>query len=142
MPNVYRPADGGVEPGKTRLLAVTGQGTMFEGEKGRRIREVTDGTAYTIMMVQVAPQNAVYWTQPDDWELGSNATQGLNDGSGSFQALFVDGSTKTLSSQASDGQLRGFFTHAGKEQPDNSVFVTPGAGPGGGFPAGPGGFQF
>lgn len=148
MPNVYRPANGGVASGKTRLLAVTGQGTMFEGEKGRGIREVTDGTANTIMVVQVAPENAVYWTQPDDWELGSNATQGLNDGSGSFQALFVDGSTKTLSSQASDSQLRGFFTRAGAERPDNGIFVTPGAGgpPGGGFPGGsgggPGGFQF
>ena len=33
---------------------------------------ITDGTSNSIAVVQVDDENAVAWTQPDDWELDAN----------------------------------------------------------------------
>jgi hypothetical protein len=35
---------------------------------GIHFREIADGTSNVIMIVEAAPEKAVVWTQPDDWE--------------------------------------------------------------------------
>lgn len=34
-----------------------------------RYRDITDGTSNTIMVAEVAPEHAVFWTKPEDWEV-------------------------------------------------------------------------
>ena len=43
MPQEFRNPYGTAEPGKTQYLAVCGKGLMFEGNKGRKLAEITDG---------------------------------------------------------------------------------------------------
>ena len=56
-------------PGYTTFLGVAGPGTVFDGQRGTPIKEVTDGTSNTVAIVEVTPDHAVPWTQPADWEV-------------------------------------------------------------------------
>lgn len=91
--------------------------TMFTGKKGVTVREVTDGTTNTIMVVDVAPSAAVPWTRPADFvvdweEPQTNLFAPLAD---STHALFGDGSVHTLPKSMEAETLRVLFTHAGGE---------------------------
>src|SRR5262245_148048 len=64
MPRLYAPVRGKAEPGHTCLQVFTGPGTVFEGAKVCRIRDIADGTSNTILMVEAA--EPVPWTKPAD----------------------------------------------------------------------------
>ena len=42
--------------------------SVFPGQKGVAIRDITDGTSNTILLVEADDEHAVPWTKPDDWE--------------------------------------------------------------------------
>ena len=65
MPDIY--AAPGVktnEPYTTFYQVFTGKGTIFEGPRGLRITDITDGTSTTILMIEAA--QPVPWTKPAD----------------------------------------------------------------------------
>jgi hypothetical protein len=65
MPKVYAPVRGGVgEPHRTLWQVFTGPGTVFEGDRGCRVNQITDGTSNTLLVVEAA--RAVPWTSPED----------------------------------------------------------------------------
>lgn len=64
MPAVYRsPFD---EPSSTNTsyYAVTGPGTVFDGEEGTPLRAITDGTSHTLLWVEA--NREIPWTKPED----------------------------------------------------------------------------
>lgn len=65
---------------------------------GIPIGEIRDGTANTMMIVEAAPEKAVFWTQPDDWEFDpKKPKEGLfGMWSGFALAAFADASVHTL----------------------------------------------
>jgi type II secretory pathway pseudopilin PulG len=66
MPSVYLcPSDPAVGTTNTSYFAVTGNGTFFPPNRCTRIREVTDGTAFS-MMVGEASSSSTPWTKPED----------------------------------------------------------------------------
>ena len=67
MPAVFRNPSSNAPPNTTTYLAPVGPGTLFEGDKGRSMKEVRDGAANTIMLVEANDDQAVIWTKPDDW---------------------------------------------------------------------------
>jgi hypothetical protein len=72
MPSVFAHPNLELESGKTVYLGVAGEDSIFGPPKqgqGRSLRELTDGTSNTAMLVEVNPEHAVYWTQPDDYNL-------------------------------------------------------------------------
>ncbi len=77
MPTIYLdPSSPGlvVTDGKTHYLAVKGEGTAFTGKpKGTKFADITDGTARTVIMVQVNDANAVEWTKPADYDVAAHA---------------------------------------------------------------------
>lgn len=123
MPEVYKAPFVKLEEGTTIYLGVVGsvpgegknwqeRATFFHyGPRPRRIHDMIDGTAYTIMIVEADPAEAVLWTKPDDWEFDPRAPRrGLGGVQPQgFLALFADGSVGLVPHSVSEETLRRLF---------------------------------
>ena len=118
MPDVFRsPEATSLLPGHTLFLIPVGTGTAFEGTKGFSLRDFTDGSSNTVLLVEAAPDRAVYWTQPEDFQFDSASPM---DGLGGvepdgFQAVFADGSVRLIQSSVDSETVKGIFTRNGGE---------------------------
>jgi hypothetical protein len=111
MPKTYLSPGSKAGPGKTNYLTVRGKDTAFPDGKGVKISEITDGTANTIMAVEVPDQKAVIWTKPDDFEFNEKDPR-----AGLFGrrpegclALFCDGSVRLISRTVDPKELKNAF---------------------------------
>jgi hypothetical protein len=97
---------------ESRETAYGGKG-MTVGQ-GITFRDITDGTSNTIMLVDIAPSEAVIWTKPDDWEVDlADPHRGLRaDGIKNFVAARCDGSVHLESMDISTEALRAMLTRA------------------------------
>ena len=82
------------------------------------MREITDGTSNTIMVVEVDDEAAVPWTKPEDWSFNPNdPMQGIgNTHSNGFLAGLVDGSVRVIENAIDPDTLNALMTMAGGEQ--------------------------
>ena len=96
MPKIYKGSLPGIMPGHTTFLSPVGKDTVFGGEKATRIRNVSDGTSQTVVLVEVKPGLAVPWTAPEDYAFDPNAPgRGLQiSARGRFLAALADGSVR------------------------------------------------
>ncbi len=117
MPAEYRSPNSKAGEGKTNYLTVRGENTVFPGKQGIRIADITDGTAFTIAIVEAADEKAVIWTKPDDFEIDNqNPLKGLAGLHPSvFLVGFADGSVHTLSASIDPEVLKGLFSRNGGE---------------------------
>jgi hypothetical protein len=118
MPTTYFcPSRPSAEPGTTSYLALVGNGALFEPNKPVSLKQVTDGSANTLAVVEST--QVVPWTKPADVDfsprvtiatlhLGSNHTAGMN-------ALFADGSIRYLKSSLDSFTFRAMITKHGGE---------------------------
>jgi hypothetical protein len=119
MPPVYaNPSQPATEPGRTPYLAVCGKGLIFEGSTGRDPKEITDGAASTIMVVEADPERAVIWTRPEDWKFNAaKPLDGLGHAHpGGFLALFADASVQFISDSVKPSDFKATLTIAGGER--------------------------
>lgn len=118
MPPLFRNPSGKSQPGMANYLGVVGEGLMFEGDKGRRMADIRDGTSNTLMFVEADDARAVVWTKPDDWEPDpQQPLAGLGSAHpGGFNAAFADGSVRFLSKGIDAQTFRAMLTVAGGEQ--------------------------
>jgi hypothetical protein len=103
--------------GKTVCQAPVGPKTIFFNNVGTTIREITDGTSATIVLVEVKPRRAVAWTKPEDWAVDlEHPRRGVErtDG-GPFVAAWCDGSVHLIPSNADEVQFRALLTRSGQE---------------------------
>ncbi len=116
MPDVFRTKTADLQPGHTVYQVPVGAGAAFEDGEGIRIRDFTDGTVNTILIVEVAPDQSVFWTQPDDFAFDpDNPQEGLGEvGPEGFRAAFVDGTVGTVTHTAAS--LKALFTRNGGEE--------------------------
>ena len=117
MPNIYHcPSDPpAVDQTTTRYQVLTGPGTLFEGEKGTQVREITDGTSNTLLVVEAT--RPVPWTKPEDLPAGPGqaipAFGSIHPGG--FQALFADGAVRFLKKTITPQALHALTTKDGGE---------------------------
>jgi len=117
MPPEYKSPGNKAAEGKTNYLTVRGENTVFPGKQGVRMADITDGTAYTIAIVEASDEKAVIWTKPEDFEIDNNnplkGLVGLHPGV--ILVGFADGSVHALSAAMDPEVLRGLFSRNGGE---------------------------
>ncbi len=127
MPDVYADPDLAVraaigDGGRTTFVVPTGEGLMFGGREGMKIRDVIDGTSNTILAVEVVPDRAVVWTKPDDWEVDAkDVLRGVKRSDRDwFTTVWCDGHVMILSNSIDAGVFRALLTPAGGEVVDHA----------------------
>ena len=82
-------------------------------------KDIPDGAAQTIMLLEVDSHAAVQWTKPADWKF-SPAVPRQNLGklrSGPIAVGFADGTCQAIPSNASPEQFKALISRDGGEQP-------------------------
>ncbi len=107
--------------------------TLFRENRGVEVAEITDGTSYTLMVVEAA--EAVPWTKPDDlpysrYEPLPRLGGSMQDG---FAALFTHREVRFLDRHFDERLLRGLITANGGEVLSSHQILGPGDPPPGGL---------
>ena len=89
--------------------------TAFEPTRGVDVREFTDGTSNTVLVIETDTQ--IPWTKPDDlhWAPGGPLPKMASLHAGGTHALFADGRTKFLKRTIEPRILVGLLTMNGNE---------------------------
>lgn len=105
------------EPGRSNYVVPVGPGTMFEGREGINMSSVKDGTAHTILAVEVDDAHAVIWTKPEDMPYDpKEPAKGLGGlYKNVFCALFVDGAVRIIKLPCPVDKLRAAFSAAAED---------------------------
>jgi prepilin-type processing-associated H-X9-DG protein len=118
------PAQPATKEPTTNYMMVVGPHTISDGPESRKIAEITDGLAHTILVVEVA-DSAVWWTEPEDLhfdqmtfringgkrqEISSYHPQGAN-------VAFCDGSVRLLNNSMNPQLVKAMTTIDGGETP-------------------------
>ena len=112
--------------------------TVFRENRGVDLAEVTDGTNYTLMVVEAA--EAVPWTKPDELPFSLNGPLPRLGGSmqGGYAALFASGVVRFLDQRIDERLLRCLITANGGEILSTDQIPQADAPPPGGFIPQPG----
>lgn len=102
-------------PYSTYYQGFVGPGTLFDGEEGTRIVDVTAGVAWTLMIVEAA--KPVPWTKPEDlpYKKGEPLPQLGGQFEDGFYVAFADASARFLSRKLAPETLRALVTRGDGE---------------------------
>jgi type II secretory pathway pseudopilin PulG len=105
-------------PKFTRYLAISGPKCFFDGAKARKIKDITDGTSKTLMIIEVDAEHAVHWMAPTDAD--ENLILGLDEKSklahiGGMHVALGDGSIRFLSAKIGLDARRSMISINGAE---------------------------
>lgn len=116
---VFRCPSDGSQMGGMSYVLVTGKGTMFDGEKGIGIPQITDGTNQTLAIVEVKGAG-IEWTEPRDLDIeqftrlfGPRSDPRLMSHPRGFNAGMADGSVRFIQQGVDESQLRAMASPAG-----------------------------
>lgn len=117
LPKVYcSPDTADPQSGRTRYVAVVGEHCVFPPDRAIKMKEISDGTSHTILVVEADPDHSVIWTKPDDLEVDlDNPARGLTVANQTFKAVFADGHVESLEGSIDPKTLRAMFTRDGGE---------------------------
>ena len=116
MPAVYRSLGSAAAASRTSYVVPVGPRSAFEPKSDIGIGEITDGTSNTIMVIEVADQDAVIWTKPDDYDFDPEQPLGPSTPYDNGRLIaFCDGSAHFLPKSLDDDTLRELITRNGGE---------------------------
>ncbi|MFN9721002.1 MAG: DUF1559 domain-containing protein [Planctomycetota bacterium] len=96
MPAVFR-VQGVDDPRMTTIHVFSNENGPFASGPGVSMRDITDGTSNTVMMVVAGPETAAIWTKPGGLELNEADPLSVFGTVGeSISAAFIDGSFRKL----------------------------------------------
>ena len=112
MPELFK-VDGVTEAGKTSLHVFTGDGAPFAKDQAPGIRDFTDGTSNTILVVQAGPDTADIWTKPGGLDFDpKNPIKALGTlAEDLFLILMTDGSVRRVNKTIPAETLRHLIEH-------------------------------
>ncbi|MEZ6071174.1 MAG: M56 family metallopeptidase [Pirellulales bacterium] len=113
MPDTYRSPTAPASTDKTVYLGVVDDHSIFSTPGGTKMRQITDGTSNTVMVVTASDDRAVEWTRPIDCEFDAQQpSSGLvtPDGEGT-RVLFADGSVRLLPADIGSDALQAAIQH-------------------------------
>jgi hypothetical protein len=115
MPKLFACPAAKAGPPDTVYQAFVGPGAGFEGKKGLKITDYTDGTSNTIMFVEAA--TAVPWTKPEDlpFDPAKPLPKLGGHSKGGFNASLFDGSVRFISNSVKAETLKAAITRNGGE---------------------------
>ena len=127
MPPIFRCPDSEAAPGKTTYLTVRGKDTVFPGDKGIALQDITDGTSFTILVVDASDKLAVDWTKPDDFTPDAkDPVKGLSDHHpNGFNVIMADCSVHFLSESIDLKVLQNLFTRNDGQAIDSTDLEKP-----------------
>lgn len=108
---------GSLAAGMTIYKRPVGEAIGVPALKVLPIKEVTDGTSNTIMIVETPVDQAVEWTRPDDWDVPANldARSFFLRHIDGANASLMDGSVRSFRETLKPETFRGLLTPAGGE---------------------------
>ncbi|BBO32977.1 M56 family metallopeptidase [Lacipirellula parvula] len=112
MPAVYRSPFDAPNSTNASYFAVTGPGTVFDGEEGTPLTAIADGTSNTILWVEA--KREIPWTKPEDIAYAPDEAAPTFGGwtkEGEFNVAHCDGSVRILK-DVSEPALRQFIEKA------------------------------
>jgi hypothetical protein len=114
----------------TAYALLTGAGTPFPAEGPLTLKDISDGTSQTLLLVEACGRNIV-WTEPRDVDVSREAVEinapgtiaGASEGVlsswhiGGATCALADGSVRFMSQNTSPDVLRALTTAAGEDDP-------------------------
>jgi hypothetical protein len=128
--NLYRRPEDKDGSTLTRFVAVVGEETAFPGASPIRLEDVTDGTAKTILFVEVADSD-IHWMEPRDLPFDRtpmrvNApglkTPRIGSTYPDVRVAFVDGMVRRIKDATPAKTLRALLTTRGGEEVDEGDY--------------------
>jgi Protein of unknown function (DUF1559) len=106
IPEPYRSPFDDPKSTNSGHFALVGPGTAFEGSNGVRIRDISDGTQGTLLVVE--SRRKIPWTKPEDIPFDPNKELPELGGfmRGQLNAVFADGTMRTLDLAKVGAQLK------------------------------------
>ena len=106
MPPIYLMPDDDPKKQLTRYQVFVGKGAFFEGTRGLRIKDISDGLSNTIMVIEAA--NGVPWTKPEDlvFDDGKLLPRVVDPKKNGFLAALGDGSVRFFKKTIKESTLR------------------------------------
>jgi prepilin-type processing-associated H-X9-DG protein len=105
----------------TTYLAVLADHSCLQPTTLRKLSEITDGPETTLMIVEVPPDQAVHWMEPQDLEVAEFLAWNKEtkySHAGGFHAAFADGHTRFLSASTSEQDRRAMVSVDGQDHWD------------------------
>lgn len=103
-------------PNHTTYLAVIAPGGFFQATESRKLAEITDDPATTLMVIEVDASHSVPWMSPVDADealiLSLTSSETLSHSS-EMSAVFVDGRGRFLPTDTDAKKLRAMISIAG-----------------------------
>ena len=118
-PNVFL-CPSATERNKTHYLVVVDPESCFSGAKSIALKDITDGTSNTLLIIEAPTGSGVDWMSPydADWSvLSSISEKSKGPHIGVFQAAMADGSVRAISNNSAIDARRSLMTIAAGDTP-------------------------
>jgi len=109
MPAIY----GKDSPSETHYRVFSGPGTLFDGTKGAKVGDISDGFSNTILVIET--KGTTPWTKPDGIPFGAKKQLPALEAKEGCHILWADGSVQRFVGQVDEEKLRAAITRAGGE---------------------------